>query len=83
MGKPAPRLVIPRWLIEPLALAVDAYNAVSGRTPVLIGHQVRLSGLDFYIDSSKAVRELGYPILPFRDAAVKTYEWYREHGYLT
>lgn len=82
VGTPVPRLVVPRPLLRPAALAVDTFNAVSRRPPLISGEQIRLSGIHFYFDSSKAVRELGYPIMPFREAARKAYEWYRAHGFI-
>src|SRR5262245_53397088 len=81
-GVRAPRLVVPRRLLGPAAVLVDAFSRISPWPPPINGEQLRLSGLDFYFDSSKAVRELGYPILPFRRAVEKAYRWYKEHGYL-
>ncbi len=81
-GRPAPRLILPRWALEPMAAAVDAYNRVSPRPPAVSGEQLRLSAYKVFYDSSKAVRELGYPILPFSGAAERAYRWYQEHGYL-
>jgi dihydroflavonol-4-reductase len=81
-GVRAPRLVVPRALLGPAAVAVDVFNRVSPWPPLINGEQVRLSGIDFYFDSNKAVRELGYPLLPFRGAIEKSYRWYQAHGYL-
>ena len=78
----APRLVVPRGLLGPAAIVVDGFSRVSPWAPPINGEQLKLSGVDFYFDSSKAVRELGYPIMPFRAAAEKAYHWYREHGFL-
>lgn len=82
LERPAPRLVAPSWLLRPLALAVDGFNRVSRQTPLISGEQLRLSAIDFFFDSSKAVRELGYPIMPFRNAVEQAYAWYVAHGYL-
>jgi dihydroflavonol-4-reductase len=81
-GVRAPRLVLPAWLLAPAAVAVDAFNRISPHPPLISGEQVRLSSVDFFFDSSKAVHELGYPLLPFRGAVEKAYRWYRERGYL-
>ncbi|PKO23666.1 MAG: nucleoside-diphosphate sugar epimerase [Chloroflexi bacterium HGW-Chloroflexi-1] len=81
-GRPIPRFTIPRWVLGPAAVAVDAFNRVSHRPPVVSGEQIRLSGIDFFFDSSKAVRELGYPLLPAAAAIEQAFVWYREHGYL-
>ena len=83
VGRSAPRWVIPEWLLEPAADAVDMFNRMTGRPPILDGQQVRLSGYHIFFSSDKAVHELGYPILPFAGAAEKAYRWYRDHGFLT
>lgn len=81
-GRRAPRLVVPRPLLGPLARLVDAVNRISPWPPLVSGEQIRLSGEDFFFDSGKAVRELGYPLMPFRGAVEKAYRWYRDHGYM-
>ncbi|MCX6032241.1 MAG: SDR family oxidoreductase [Chloroflexi bacterium] len=81
-GRPAPRLTIPGWALGPLASMVDAFNRINPRPPVVSGEQLRLGAYNVYCDSSKAVAELGYPLLPFRPAAERAYRWYLEHGYL-
>lgn len=82
VGKCAPRLVVPPVMLRPAAAVVDAWNRVSRRPPLISGEQIRLSGVNFFFDSSKAARALGYPLMPFRDAAAKAFVWYREHGYV-
>jgi dihydroflavonol-4-reductase len=82
VGRRAPRLVVPSVMLRPAAAAVDTWNNVSRRPPLISGEQVRLSGVNFFFNSSKAMRELGYPLMPFRDAARKAFAWYQEHGYI-
>ncbi len=80
--RPPPRLTAPVWLLGPIATLVDGFNAVSRLPPIVNGDQIRLGGFNFFFDSTKAVRELDYPLLPFRGAVEKAYHWYRTHGYL-
>ncbi len=82
-GRRPPRWTIPGWVLGPVSLAVDAFNRVSPQPPVVTGEQFRLAARNVFYDSSKAVRELAYPLLPFRNAAERAYTWYKEHGYLT
>ena len=82
VGRPAPRTTVPRWMLSPAAHAVDAVNRLRLEPPVVSGEQIRMAGLRVFYDTTKAVRELDYPLLPFRGAVEKTYQWYREHGYL-
>jgi len=81
-GGPPPRLVLPYQSLAPLASLVDAINAVSRRPPLVAGEQIRLGGEAFYVDCSKAVRELGLPQTPFRQAAADAYAWYQQHKLL-
>jgi dihydroflavonol-4-reductase len=82
-GRPAPLRTFPRQAASFLGVAVDIQNRVSSQPPAFCGEQIRLSARNCFYDSGKAVRELGYPMLPFRGAAEKALHWYKEHGYLT
>ena len=50
-------------------------------TPAATPEKVRLSRRYEFFDSGKAVRELGLPQTPAREALRKAVEWYRAHGY--
>ncbi|MEJ2555969.1 MAG: NAD-dependent epimerase/dehydratase family protein [Anaerolineae bacterium] len=52
-------------------------------TPSATPETVRLSHKHMYFDPSKAVRELGLPQTPARQALHKAVEWYRAHRYAT
>lgn len=82
VGCKAPRWRIPPWIIPPAAAALDAANHFV-RRPIASGDQLRLSAHNAFFDSGKAVAELGYSILPFRNAAERAYRWYVDHGYLS
>ncbi|UCC87445.1 MAG: SDR family oxidoreductase [Anaerolineales bacterium] len=81
-GGPRPRLVLPHWTLTPLAGLIDAFNGLSRRPPLVTGGQVRLGGEFFYVDTNKAVRELGLPQTPFRQAVSDAYAWYQAHHLL-
>jgi dihydroflavonol-4-reductase len=83
VGRQRPRWTLPARLLRPTAAAVDAYNRLSSRPPIVNGQQILLSGRHLYYDTSKALRELDYPLLPIAGAIEKAYCWYREHGYLS
>lgn len=82
VGRPAPRWTIPAWVLPPAATALDIINRFVAR-PIASGDQVRLAAHNVFFDSGKAIRELDYRVLPFRDAAARAYQWYAERGYLT
>jgi dihydroflavonol-4-reductase len=81
-GARRPRLVVPAGVLALIAPLIDMYNRVSRKPPQLSGEQLRLSRVNFFFDSGKAVRELGYPLLPFRGAVEKALAWYRANRYL-
>lgn len=82
VGRPAPRWTIPGWAIPPAARAIDLFNRFNPKPPTVSGDQARLSACRVFFDSSKAVRELDYPLLPFRGAVERAYAWYKAHGYI-
>jgi dihydroflavonol-4-reductase len=82
-GGAGPLLTLPGWSLGPFSRLVDAFNALSRRPPLVDGGQVRLSGQTFFVDNSKAVRELGLPGRTFRQSAIDAFAWYREHGLLS
>jgi dihydroflavonol-4-reductase len=81
-GGPPPVLTLTPWLLPLLARLVDGMNRRSGQTPLVTGQQIRLGGRHFYVRSDKAIRELGLPQTPFRQAVVDAYAWYCDHGWL-
>ena len=81
-GGPRPLAQVPAWLLPLLARLVDLFNRLSRRPPLVSGEQIRLGAETFYVDSRKAIRELGLPQTPFRQAAADAFTWYRQHGLL-
>lgn len=81
-GRSAPRRFLPNWLLKPSAVLVDLVNHFSGQVSTICGEHVLLGSEKLYYDSGKAVAELGYPLLGFRAAILKAYQWYLEQGYL-
>lgn len=80
-GRPPPRWTLPAWILPPAAATLDLINRFV-RRPLASGDQVRLAARRAFFDSTKAVRELDYPLLPFRGAAERAYRWYAQHGYI-
>lgn len=81
-GGPPPVLTLPAWLLPILARLVDGLNRRSRQPPLVTGQQIRLGSRYFYVKSDKAIRELGLPQTPFRQAVADAYTWYRDHGWL-
>jgi dihydroflavonol-4-reductase len=81
-GRPPARLRISPW-VAMLWAYVDVALArlIKRYSPTATPEKVRLSHRSEYFDPGKAVRELGLPQTPARDALGKAVAWYRAHGY--
>jgi len=82
-GLPAPRIRLPYYPI----LALSYINAalcslLPGCTPRMTPETIRMSRHYMFFDPSKAVRELGLPQTPAREALRKAVEWFRASGYV-
>ena len=82
-GLPAPRVRVP---YRPI-LALSYLNAGLCRllprvTPRMTPQTIRMSSHYMYFSPAKAIRELGFPKTPARDALAKAVTWYKDHGYV-
>ncbi len=78
-GGAKPIAVLPKATLPMLGWAVDTFNRLRGGTPLVSGEQIRLSAHLFFMDSTKAVTELGLPQTPFQKAAQDAWDWYKTH----
>jgi dihydroflavonol-4-reductase len=81
-GCPQVRVRIPStiafvWAYVDVALA----RIIPGYTPMATPEKVRISMRGEPFDSAKAVKELGFPQTPAREALRKAVEWYLANGY--
>jgi dihydroflavonol-4-reductase len=80
LGRPAPRVRLPyafAWAAG--ALSTAAADLVTHRPPAVPLEAVRMSRRRMYFDASKAVRELGLPQTPVRDAFADALRWFSAH----
>ncbi|HXG19896.1 MAG TPA: hopanoid-associated sugar epimerase [Methylomirabilota bacterium] len=82
-GQPAPRFKAPYILALSVAY-VDAGIArlIPGREPFVPPVGVRLSRKKMFFNPGKAVRELGLPQTPVREALRKAVVWFVQNGYV-
>ncbi len=81
-GRPRVRLRLPHWVALAWAYVDVTISLLDPRhIPTATPGKVRLSRTPERFDSSKAVRELGFPQRPAREALHKAVEWYRANGY--
>jgi dihydroflavonol-4-reductase len=81
-GLPAPRVKLPYGPVLALAYLNEFWaNHVSGRPPRMPVTAIRMAKKFMYFDNSKAVKELGLPQTPVRQALEEAVSWFRQHGY--
>ncbi len=82
-GHPAPRFKVPYGVALGVAY-VDAAIArlIPGREPFVPPVGVKLSKKKMFFDARKAVRELGLPQTPVREALQKAIVWFCQNGYV-
>ncbi len=84
LGLPAPRIRLPyavAWAAGVLSTA--ASNLVTHRPPAIALEAVRMSRRPMFFEASKAVRELGLPQTPVREAFEDALRWFAEHGLIS
>ncbi|NJR69427.1 MAG: NAD-dependent epimerase/dehydratase family protein [Synechococcales cyanobacterium CRU_2_2] len=79
-GLPAPKTTVPLWLPLGVAWTEERLLAKLGYQPTVPLDGVRMSSQSMYYDTSKAVRELGLPQSPIREAVVEAVTWFRSAG---
>jgi len=80
-GLPAPRVRLPYTPILLAAYLNEGLSRITGKEPLIPLAGVRMAGKLMYFDPSKAIRELGLPQRPVRDALEKAVAWFYAHGY--
>jgi dihydroflavonol-4-reductase len=79
---PAPRVRLPYWPILALSYLDEFWaTQVSHKPPRMPVAGVKMAKKFMYFDSSKAIRELGLPQTPVRQALQEAVAWFQEHGY--
>ncbi|MFW6112942.1 MAG: hopanoid-associated sugar epimerase [Thermodesulfobacteriota bacterium] len=82
-GRPAPRVRLPYRPILALSYLDEFWAThVSGKPPRMPVAAIKMAKKFMYFDSSKAVRELGLPQTPVRQALKDAVDWFAEHGYV-
>ena len=81
-GLPQVRVHIPHWLAQMWSYVdVTLPWLNKAHIPAATPEKVRLSRRYEFFDTSKAVKELGLPQTPIREALRKAVAWYRNNGY--
>lgn len=81
-GRKAPFLDIPGWALVAYGYVSELLAGFTGSPPDMNPGMARYMSVHAYYDSSKAVRELGYRIVPVGAMVDDAYAWYKENGFL-
>jgi len=82
VGVRRPFIPTPSFLLPIGAALIDLARKLGINTPI-DSNQARLGGRNIYFNPAKAWTELGQPQIDMRQSLQDTYDWYREHGYLS
>ena len=77
-----PFIKLPKLPIILFSYSQEALSLLTGKSPKPAASQLCFFGRNIYYDSSKAVRELKMPLIPFRECIHKTVKFYLENHLL-
>jgi dihydroflavonol-4-reductase len=81
-GIPAPNTKIPRWVALAAGHANEVFSFITGIPPKVPVAGVRMAKYMMWFDPAKAVRQLGLPQTPPKQALADAVEWFRANGYV-
>lgn len=81
-GLRAPRMKIPRWFAIAVARVNEPLSFITGIPPRVPLAGVRMAKYKMWFDPIKAIRELGLPQTPPKQALADAVEWFRANGYV-
>ncbi len=81
-GIPAPKLQVPYPVALAAAYMDEGISALTGKPPRAPLAGVRMARFKMFFNPAKAIRELGLPQTPPRQALADAVEWFRENGYV-
>ena len=79
---PAPRMRIPYWIALTAAHFDEATSRITGKPPRAPLAGVRMARYKMFFNPAKAIRELGLPQTPPRQALADAVEWFRANSRL-
>ncbi len=81
-GIPAPKWHVPYSIALAAAHVNEAIARFTGKPPKAPLAGVRMAKYKMFFSPAKAIRELGLPQTPPRQALADAVSWFREHGYV-
>ncbi len=81
-GVPAPKFQVPYGIAFAAACVDETISKFTGKPPKAPLGGVRMARYKMYFNPQKAIRELGLPQTPPRQALADAVEWFRTNGYV-
>ena len=81
-GLPAPKIRIPYVVAWTAAQVDEQLSKLTGKPPKAPIAGVRMAKSKMFFNPAKAIRELGLPQTPPRQALADAVEWFRANGYV-
>ena len=81
-GLPAPKMKIPHWVALAAARVDEGISCFTKKPPKAPLAGVRMAKYKMWFDPAKAIRELGLPQTPPKQAFADAVEWFRANGYV-
>jgi dihydroflavonol-4-reductase len=81
-GIPAPKMKIPYWVAYRAAEVNELISFVTGKPPRAPLAGVRMAKYKMWFNPGKAIRELGLPQTPPKQALADAVEWFRANDYV-
>jgi dihydroflavonol-4-reductase len=79
---PAPGMRVPYWVALAAAHVDETLSRVTGKPPKAPLAGVRMAKYKMWFNPAKAIRELGLPQTPPKQALADAVEWFRANGYV-
>jgi dihydroflavonol-4-reductase len=81
-GVPAPKMLVPYGVALGAAFVDEAISTVTGKPPKAPLAGVRMAKYKMFFNPAKAIRELGLPQTPPRQALADAVDWFRQNGFV-
>lgn len=82
-GKRKPVIKLPKEAFVALGYLMEMYaDFISQEAPMMTSRAAKANVLNLQVDSSRAVRELGYSARPIEESIRDAVQWFKENGYL-
>ena len=81
-GLPAPKMKVPHWVALAAAHVDEGISCFTKKPPKAPLAGVRMARYKMWFNPAKAIRELGLPQTPPKQAFADAVEWFRANGYV-